>query len=199
MHDLHNDIRNKVTGVLLAGGRSVRMGHDKALIRVAGQSLLMRSLMFLKLNFDAVLIAGDRPAMESPDIQTIPDIYPGSALGGLYTGLKSAATDWIFVMPCDMPYPDKRILELLFSLYKGADAIVPRTPDGYEPVFAFYHKRCLPVFEDALKRGKKSIFALYPQLNVRCLDWQDMPTDWEKSLLNINTPDDLLKIKEEIS
>ena len=197
MHTSHNEIGySDVTGVLLAGGKSTRMGCDKASIEVSGQTVFSRSLDFLQQLFSRVIIAGNRPGLALPEIPAVPDIYPGSALGGLYTGLKSAETDWIFVTPCDMPYPDSDIVDLLFRLHEGADAVVPQTPGGYEPVFAFYHKRCLPIFEDALIRGRKSIFALYPQLNVRFLEWQDMPAGWEKSMLNINTPEDLERIKK---
>lgn len=78
-----------------------------------------------------------------------------------------------------------------------ADAVVPETPKGFEPVFALYHKNCLPVFEKALQQGSKSIFSLYAQLNVHFLNWHDMPGGWEKSLMNINTPEDMDKIKED--
>lgn len=198
MHISHNDIGySDVTGVLLAGGKSTRMGYDKLNLEVSGQTVFSKSLDLLQQLFSRVIIAGNRPELALPGIPAIPDIYPGSALGGLYTGLKYAGTDWVFVTPCDMPYPDSHIVDLLFSMNEGADAVVPQTPGGYEPVFAFYHKRCLHVFEDALKRGRKSIFALYPQLNVRFLEWQNMPAGWEKSMLNINTPEDLEKIKKD--
>ena len=197
MHISHNDIvYSDVTGVLLAGGKSTRMGCDKVSLEVSGQTVFSRSLDFLQQLFSRVIIAGNRPELALPGIPAIPDIYPGSALGGLHTGLKYAGTDWVFVIPCDMPYPDSHIVDLLFRMHEGADVVVPQTPGGYEPVFAFYHKRCLPVFEDALKRGRKSIFALYQQLNVRFLDWQNMPAGWEKSMLNINTPKDLERIKK---
>ena len=103
MHDSHSAHINDVTGVLLAGGKSVRMGYDKARIAVGGQYLLSRSLNMLCQYFTSVLISGNRPDLATSNIPAIPDDYPGSALGGLYTGLQSAKTYWIFVAPCDMP------------------------------------------------------------------------------------------------
>ena len=100
----------------------------------------------------------------------IPDIYPDSALGGLYTGLYAAETGWISVARCDMPYPDARFLELLVSRRKGFDAVVPRTLAGYEPVFALYHKRCLPQMEEMLQHGKYRIYDFYQRISVRFLD-----------------------------
>jgi len=193
----HNEFIKNTTGVLLAGGRSRRMGHDKTRIEIGGRPLLFRSLDLLCQYFATVMIAGDRPDLARPDIQSVPDIYPGSALGGLYTGLDSAQTDWIFVAPCDMPYPDPRILELLINYRNGYDAVVPRTPQGYEPVFALYHKSCLPHMKTMLQHGQYRIYDFYQSINVHYLEWQDMPDGWERSLLNINTPEQLEQLQKE--
>ena len=193
----HNEFIKDTTGVLLAGGRSRRMGHDKTRIEIGGRPLLFRSLDLLCQYFATVMIAGDRPDLARPDIQSVPDIYPGSALGGLYTGLDSAQTDWIFVAPCDMPYPDPRILELLINCRNGYDAVVPRTPQGYEPVFALYHKSCLPHMKTMLQHGQYRIYDFYQSINVHYLEWQDMPDGWERSLLNINTPEQLEQLQKE--
>ena len=193
----HNEFIKNTTGVLLAGGRSRRMGHDKTRIEIVGRPLLFRSLDLLCQYFATVMIAGDRPDLARPDIQSVPDIYPGSALGGLYTGLDSAQTDWIFVAPCDMPYPDPRILELLINYRNGYDAVVPRTPQGYEPVFALYHKSCLPHMKTMLQHGQYRIYDFYQSINVHYLEWQDMPDGWERSLLNINTPEQLEQLQKE--
>jgi molybdopterin-guanine dinucleotide biosynthesis protein A len=195
----HNEYVINITGVLLAGGKSLRMGHDKARIEIGGQPLLSRSLDLLCRYFTTVLIAGDRPDVARPGIPAIPDIYPGSALGGLYTGLQSAQTEWIFVAPCDMPYPDPKILELLLKQRDGADAVVPRTPHGYEPVFALYHKNCLPHMEAMLQQGQYRIYDFYQRIKVNYLDWQQMPAGWERSLLNINTPEQLEQLQKELT
>lgn len=197
MQDTHSAKITDITGVLLAGGKSRRMGRDKACIEVAGRPLFVKALDFLCQSFKTVIIAGDRSDLASQEIRSIPDIYPGSALGGIYTGLSYVQTDWAFVIPCDMPYPDSRILELLFEQRDGVDAVVPETPDGYEPAFALYHKNCLPTFEKALQQGRRSIYRLYPELNVRFLNWRDLPEGWEKGLMNVNTPDELAEILED--
>ncbi len=199
MQNTHNALALDVTGILLAGGRSRRMGQDKAHIAVAGQTLFTRSLELLRHYFASVLIAGDRPDLTLPGIPAVPDIYPGSALGGLYTGLVTATTDWIFVAPCDMPYPDGRIVELLLERRNGCDAVVPRTPEAFEPVFALYHKRCLPHMEKMLRRGQYQIYDFYQRIAVNFLDWHQMPDGWERSLININTREQLDRIKKEES
>lgn len=186
-----------VTGVLLAGGQSRRMGQDKALLKFNGQPLFERSLALLHRFFSKVIIAGDRPDLAGPDIPAVQDRYPGSALGGLHTGLKTAQTDWICVAPCDMPFPDGRIIERLLAQRNGFDAVVPRTPEGYEPVFALYHKNCLAQMEEMLRRNQFRIYDFYQRINIRYLDPPELAAGWQRALLNVNTPRDLARIKEE--
>lgn len=197
MHNSHNEKYDDITGILLAGGKSRRMGVDKALIEIDGKTMFANSLMLLRQYFKTVMIAGDRPDLAANDLLTIPDIYPGSALGGLYTGLCSAKTSWVFVMPCDMPYPDARILKLLVECRHGYDAIVPLTPEGFEPVFALYHKRCLPLMETMLQRGQYRIYDIYQYVKVNFLDWHHLPNGWQRSLLDLNTPEQLARIRKD--
>jgi molybdopterin-guanine dinucleotide biosynthesis protein len=186
-----------VTGVLLAGGKSRRMGQDKARILVNDKTLFELSLELLQRFFAQIIIAGDRPDLSGPDLPALADRYPGSALGGLFTGLQAAGTDWIFVAPCDMPFPDERIVEQLLALRSGYEAVVPRTPEGYEPVFALYHQNCLPQMEDMLRRNQFRIYDFYQRINIRYLDTPELPAGWQRTLLNVNTPRDLARIKEE--
>lgn len=185
-----------VTGVLLAGGKSRRMGQDKARLALNGRPLVDSALTLLERLFTQILIAGDRPDLARANRPAVADVYPGSALGGLHTGLRAAATDWIFVVPCDMPFPDIRIARRLLERRAGADAVVPRTPDGYEPVFALYHKNCLPQMEAMLRRGQFRIYDFYQRIHIRYVDPPELPAGWRRALLNLNTPDQLAQLKE---
>jgi len=185
-----------VTGVLLAGGKSRRMGQDKALLQLDGVPLFEHSLTLLQQFFTTILIAGDRPDLSRSKIPALPDIYPGSALGGLHTGLQAAKTDWIFVVPCDMPYPDARLVSLLLRHRTGVDAVVPRTEDGYEPVFALYHKNCLAPMEQLLQQNQYRIYDFYQRIKICYLDPPQLPFDWKRSLINLNTPAQLASVKE---
>jgi molybdopterin-guanine dinucleotide biosynthesis protein len=193
----HNDKYPNLTGVILAGGQSRRMGQDKARMQIYGRSMFERALALLQKFCSTILIAGDRPDLARPGIPALPDLYPGSALGGLYTGLKAATTEWILVTPCDMPYPDPRIVKRLLAQRPGFDAVVPRTPAGYEPVFALYHKNCLPHMVAMLQHGEFRIYDFYQRIKIRYLDPPELPTGWEKTLINVNTPEELARIEEE--
>jgi len=193
----HNEKHPDLTGVILAGGQSRRMGQDKARMQISGRTLFEGALELLERVCATILIAGDRPDLARPGVPALPDIYPGSALGGLYTGLKAAATKWILVAPCDMPYPDLRIIERLLAFRTGYDAVVPRTPAGYEPVFALYHKNCLPPMESMLQQNQYRIYDFYQRITIRYVDPPELPEGWERSLINLNTPEEFARVQGE--
>lgn len=186
-----------VTAVILAGGRSRRMGRDKATLELEGSTLFTRARTMLEGIFSRIIIAGDRPDLASAVIPSYPDIYQGSALGGIHNGLKNASTPWIFVTPCDLAFPDANLVKaLLHHRVTNTDCVILRTPGGFEPVFALYHKNCLPVMETMLKTGNYRIFDFYPQVRARYLDAKQLPNNWQRSLCNLNSPDDLKRLAE---
>lgn len=196
-HIATNDRRSHadVTGVILAGGRSRRMGQDKATLEWDGTSLFGRILKLMQKFFDTVLIAGDRPDLAQPGVPYFADPYPGSALGGLYTGLLRSPTPWIFSTPCDMPCASAELVRLLLARRDGADIVVPRTPAGLEAVFALYHRSCLEPVRQMLEEGRFRIVDLYPRMRVTTLECQELPLDWQKALCNVNTPEDFCRLQ----
>ena len=94
-----------ITGVILVGGKSRRMGRDKAFLQIVGKTLFERVLEIFRESFDRIVLVGDRAErFAAYDLPVLPDIYPGSALGGLYTALYHAETEYIFVSSCDLPF-----------------------------------------------------------------------------------------------
>lgn len=199
MQKSHNALPlvSDVTGVILAGGRSRRMGRDKATLELGGQTLFERTLEMLQTIFPRVLIAGDRPDLTTPEVPCVPDFYPGSALGGLHGALSAAVTLWVFVVPCDLAHPDPALVRHLLELRNDCDLVVPRTPEGLEPVFALYHKNCLAPMQAMLERGDYRIYDFYPQVRVHYLDLPQFPADWRRGLFNLNTPEDLRHLTKE--
>ena len=187
---------NDVTGVILAGGRSSRMGRDKAMLKMGDETLFERILGIMQPLFTQVIIAGNRPDLTRPGVPFFPDLYPGSALGGLYTGLFVAETDKIFVSSCDIPFPAPDIIRIILSEREGYDAVVPLTPDGFEPLFALYHKNCLPAMRDMLERKEYCVFDFYPLMRVRYVSVAELPPDWRWSLMNVNTPEEFNSLKK---
>lgn len=185
-----------VTAVILAGGQSRRMGQDKATLTVGGSSLFTRIDIVLRRCFRHRLVAGARPDLATPELPSYPDLYPGSALGGLYTGLYYAETPYIFVAPCDLAAPQERLVRLLVELRHGYEAVAIRAADGWEPLFAVYARGVLAELHRRLERGELRVSAALAALRVRAVRPDELPPGWEEGLRNLNTPDDLSRAQQ---
>jgi molybdopterin-guanine dinucleotide biosynthesis protein A len=183
-----------VTGVILAGGRSMRMGRDKASLQVEGVSLFSRAKTLLRGFFPRVIIAGDRPDLAEENLPCFPDPFPGSALGGLYTGLLHAETPWIFSLPCDLPFADSEMVQAVLLARESWDVVVPRPPSGPEPLFGLYSRKCLPFMRRQLESGRYRIVDFYGNVRVRYLEPAELPPGWERALCNLNTSEDYRRI-----
>lgn len=173
------------------------MGNDKAFLKLFDKPLVERILDVFIENFERVILVGDREErFASYGLPVLPDIYPGSPLGGLYTGLYHATTDYIFTSPCDLPFPSGKVLRYLCSLRNGYDAVVPTTANGYEPLFALYSKSCLGPIRMLLDSGDYCAYAYYPQVRVRYVMYNELARfDRDgKAFLNINTPEEFADI-----
>jgi len=191
-------VSHPVTGVILAGGKSRRMGHDKAFLAIDGLPLVERVLRLFTDTFAAVIIVGGQAERFAPyRLAVYPDLYPGSALGGLYTGLYHATTPYIFVAPCDIPFPSRVVMKHLLAQAEGYDVVVAQTGHGFEPLFAVYGKTCLEPIRRMLEEGNFCIYDLYPQVRTRSVSEDELAglVDGESAFMNLNTPDDLAQLK----
>ena len=182
-----------ITGVILVGGKSRRMGTDKAFLKVDDIPIFERVLSVFRRCFQRVVLIGDRAErFQAYALPVLPDSYPGSSLGGLYTGLELATTPYVFVSSCDLPYALAGIVRHLCSLREGFDAVVVTTSQGYEPLFALYAKGCLPAIKALLDSGRYCAYAFYPQVNVRFVPYGEIaPLDPDgRAFLNVNTPEE---------
>jgi molybdopterin-guanine dinucleotide biosynthesis protein A len=194
-----NSLFNDITGVILVGGKSRRMGQDKAFLLIEGLPVIERIIRVMQGCFKDLLLVGDRPErFESYGLPVVPDIYPGSSLGGLYTGLHTAATDAIFVTSCDIPFSNPELIRFICADTKPYDAVIPATEGGLEPLFALYHKTCLPAMQAALEAGNYRITSVLHHLNVKTILQEQMKKvdPGGRGLLNINTPDEYAACKE---
>jgi len=173
------------------------MGRDKALLELGGIPLYARMLHVLERIFADVILVGDRGDRFSACGRPVyPDIYPGSALGGLFSGLFHAQTEYVFVASCDTPFPNEALIRHLCSSVGANDAVVPKTAGGLEPLFAVYHKTCLSSMKQLLEHGTFRIREFYQATNVCYVDETEIAKYDEsgKSFVNINTPEEFDKI-----
>ncbi len=190
------DACNDTTGVILAGGKSTRMGCDKALLILNGETLFRRVLHVLQGLFSDIIIAGDRPDLACFHVPYHPDPYPGSSLGGIYTGLCASTRPYIFVAACDIPFPDPEPVRIILSHRRDNDVVIFKTPGGFEPCFALYSQRCRGPIKTMLTQGLYHIVDFFPHVKVCHLDAAVLVPQWESSLKNVNTPEEFSSIKE---
>ena len=186
-----------VTGVILVGGKSRRMGMDKAFLEVEGTPLFERLLaVFREIFARTVLVGGQSERFARYGLTCYPDIHPGSAMGGLYTALVHADTPYIFVSACDLPFPSSAVARRLVALREGHDAVVARGADGFEPLFALYAARCRDKVRQFLESGNLRICNLYPGMNVRVVPMAELALldGGERAFVNVNTPEEFRRI-----
>ncbi len=144
-----------VTGVILAGGESRRMGSDKSLLPIQGARFIDHVYKRMASLFDEVIIVTNSPELynEIP-CRKVPDIYYAQgSLAGIHSGLAHARTEKVFVVGCDMPFILPALVQQICSHAADGDLVIPHTSTGHEPLHALYSKGCLPAMERVLDAG----------------------------------------------
>lgn len=187
-----------ITGIILAGGQSRRMGRDKRFLELEGRTLLERGLAVLETLFPEVLIvaAEDGPAFAALRHRVVTDLIPGCAtLGGLLTGLSLASRPRVFAAACDMPFLAPAVILRMVELGGSADVVMAKLGTGLQPMHALYAKSCLPHLERMARTGNLKVQDLCqtPGLKVRVVTEEELrETDPRLlSFMNLNTPADL--------
>jgi molybdenum cofactor guanylyltransferase len=190
----------KITGMILAGGKNLRMGQNKAFLEVQGERIIDRIKRIFVEIFEEVLLVTNSPAdYLNLNLRTVTDLYRGKgSLGGIFTGLFHASFSHAFVVACDMPFIKPALISHLAGLSQGYDIVIPRTDDGLQPLHAVYSRKCLPFMEDLLRSGNLKILDFFPRVKKReVLTEEIIPFDPQLvSFLNLNTPEDLSRIQE---
>lgn len=188
-----------VTGVVLAGGKSRRLGRPKALERVGGQALISRVCQRLAQVCDGlvVVVAADTDVAAlalPPGTQVVRDLYPDSgSLGGIYTGVEAARHPWALVVACDMPFLSVPLLRHLAMLRTGHDVVAPVIGGFPEPTHALYAKACLGPMRQRLEQRRLKITGFYDAVRVAYVTEEEARRhDPElRSFMNTNTQEDL--------
>jgi molybdopterin-guanine dinucleotide biosynthesis protein A len=200
--------------VVLAGGRSRRMGTEKAILQLGSETLIETVVHRLQPLFENVIVStADGHSFSRLDLTEVADIYPDcGSLGGLYAGLSAATSDYVFAVACDMPLVNLVLVRRMISLSEGFDVVVPRTcPENtaegepklvyLEPLHAVYGKSCLNHMEELLGRKELRIFDLFDKVMVRYVEADEIrAVDPDMlSFFNVNTPADLERARRIIS
>lgn len=189
-----------VTGVILAGGRSSRMGSNKALLPYQGGRFIESIHQQLAGLFGEVLVVTNAPEQYTfLPCRKVADLYPGlGALAGLHAGLHHSASPHIFAVACDMPYLNDALIRRLTLLRDEADVVIPEGVHGPEPLHALYGKGCLPFMEEALAADRRRIVSFFPRVRVRRFSRKQVAAvdPCFDSFRNINTPADYYDLRK---
>ncbi len=195
-----------ISAVLVAGGKSRRLGLDKRFIEIGGRTLLDRSLTTLEALFSEVIVvvADKFPDLRVRNSLLVEDLIPDcGSLGGLYTGLAHAKNRLVFASACDMPFLNEAIIRYLVEVDPHADVVMPKLATGLQPMHAVYSIRCAPVLEEMARSKRLRIHELTenPTLAVHLIPEADLVRfDPDlRSFLNINTLEDFERAKRLLS
>jgi molybdopterin-guanine dinucleotide biosynthesis protein A len=148
-----------ITGVVLAGGRSSRMGQDKALLEWKGKPLIAHAINILGQLCEKVVISANKDDYHFTACEVWYDEWAVQApMTGIYSSLRRSQHDWIMVLSCDMPLVDPRLFHALLSFSQGYDVVVPVHDGGFiEPLCGLYSRKALPHLEQNLQRQSYSL------------------------------------------
>lgn len=190
---------DSMTGVVLAGGSSRRMGFDKALLPWKGATLLETIVDCLGGIFHRVIVAGSRrDELAARGIAQVPDRLPGSgAIVGIHAALLAIEDPRAFVMACDACYPSEALIRFLAGYDPAADWVCPRTDRGLEPLFAVYSRTCLRPLEELFARGERRLRLLADHVETVFVDEPLLRRHDPdlRSFTNLNTPADLAALR----
>lgn len=191
------DETKNTTIVIQAGGKSSRMGQDKALMPFLGRPLIERQVRLIESPSAQILVITNQPeAYQFLGLLLVSDLLPGvGPLGGLYTALSAASTPIVTVVACDMPFLSRVLLLAQGDLLviEDVDVVIPRTEEGPEPLHASYRREtCLPAVRAALEAGERKMIAWFSAVRVREMPVEEIALydPQLRSFINVNRPED---------
>lgn len=182
---------NRLGIILLAGGKSTRMGQDKGLLMLQGKPMVQHILEVVAPLPCPIIIIANQPAYQAFNYPVFADIIPDCGpMGGIYTGLVHSERDHNLVLACDMPSVQLDAIQHLTARHSENHGVtVGAIAARLEPLFAVYSKNCLPSLEDALHNGA---YKMQDYLNCAAPGVQTINLEaWQESLRNVNTTSDL--------
>ena len=175
---MHNRIL-PLTGFVLAGGASRRMGRPKAELILGGRTMLERQTRRLGKLAGRVAVVGFQPdGGKDFDVALFRDLVPGRGpLGGIYTGLVQTRTEYNLFLGCDMPFVNRRLLSYLVrcAMAASADATVPESCDGrLQTLCAVYRRRARWAVRASLAAGNNKLSSFFRKVECEIIPWRDL-------------------------
>ena len=180
--------------IVLAGGKSSRMGSSKALLPIDGEPLIVHIVRALRQLFDEIVIVGTAqvPLPALPEKLICDEVPYQGPLAGLYYGLRAISGQWSFICSCDAPFLDLSLVAHLVSCVQGYDVVVPFWEERFQPLSAVYRRELIPVLKQQLTIGELRFARLYEKVPTRVVREEELRRfDPEGlSFFNLNRPED---------
>jgi molybdenum cofactor guanylyltransferase len=179
---------------ILAGGKSLRMGRDKATLPIGAKMLINRVYDEAKKVFkEIIIISNHHKSIAGIDSPFFEDILPlQSPIVGIVSALLYTDTPYVFVLPCDVPFVSKESIKYMIDKVQGEDLIIPMSKGGHEPLYAIYGRSCIPHLFKLITQNNLKVRDLFPLVSMRELSEHPCFTNNGYSVFtNINAIDDL--------
>ncbi len=203
--------RVPLSAAVLAGGKSERMGHDKAFLRLEPDGPMLLEIVLGRLRDvadDVLIVANDTQRHEGFGARVVPDVIAGfGTLSGIHAALTAAKHEHCLIVACDMPLLNPAILAYMAAQPRDFDVLIPQTPgisrqghsgQIYQTLHAIYARRCAEPIAAQLATGNRQVVGFFPQVDVRVLDRLTLLAldPQERTFMNTNTPDGLDAARE---
>lgn len=179
--------RGHITGIVLAGGKSSRMGTDKGLMRLNGKPMIQHVLDPMARICHRILVVSGNPMYGMFGFELVKDEAPDfGPVMGVLSGLRQSKTERNLVLSCDVPFITFDLLKQLVLLSVDTDVVVASSEKGTHPLIAVYNRSCIPTFEKAIAEDEHRLRTVLDQLKVK-----ELKIENEELIQNMNTQTDL--------
>ena len=186
-------MKNNISAIVLAGGKSSRMGSDKGLVEFSGMKMIEHVLQKVKSVTDEIIIISNNPEYKNFGFPVFEDICKDSGpLGGIHAGLSYSKAEWNLVVGCDMPFITPEFISFLISNISPADAVIPAHDNHREPLCGLYHKSSLLKIESLLLKQVLKMQDVLKFLETKFIEVPAEKFDAELIFKNINSPQNVV-------
>lgn len=184
--------KSELTGIVLAGGRSSRMGSEKGLIEFRDKPLVQYGIDLLSRYAGRVIISTVHPGYSRFGLETVPDDVAGlGPAAGIVAALKNSTTEWNLVLACDLPFLEPELIDLLLINSTGCQAVIPVHGGQKEPLAGLYHRNAGVIFEESISRGNLALYSILERCAVKYPETDRLLEKYPRLFTNFNSPGEI--------
>jgi molybdopterin-guanine dinucleotide biosynthesis protein A len=192
-----------ITGLILCGGKSSRMGRPKAFLPYAGTTFIEHQIELARQTFeDFFLVTNDPDAFSHFGVTIVEDVISGQGpLGGILSGLLACRTPQVFVVACDMPLVDGELIRKIHSESVDCDACLLAHDHRVEPLFGIYARSCIKPIESFIASGRLKMQDLLCEISLKTVNVPEREgrDDRLPTYFNVNSPQDYSRLLDELA